>query len=222
MKKKHGSSPVFTPGDEPYLGRESVFAFDKLIVSCLEANSDIAPLTHHMNLTELQKAACQLIPAGISLALSIRELVRQGYLYGALVLVRPLAERAMILQWLHENQDKIGIWTRGWKHKERPTLARMIDDVMKILIAEEETELSDESGRELVRSLNSLTHGDPDSGIWNLITIEDGKQGHAVSKILDRTDLCDQACFEAIGWLVIILGLMAAIFPQHKAPESVQ
>jgi hypothetical protein len=34
-------------------------------------------------------------PQGISLALSIRELIRQGYLFAALVLVRPLIERAV-------------------------------------------------------------------------------------------------------------------------------
>ena len=33
------SPVVFTPDDEPYLGRETLFAFDNLICSCLELNS---------------------------------------------------------------------------------------------------------------------------------------------------------------------------------------
>src|SRR5450759_4137182 len=85
---------VFTPSNEPYLGRETLYAFDKLIIVCLETSAEIAPRTHKIDKTDLQWAACQLIPQGISIALSIRELVRQGHLFGALVLIRPLAERA--------------------------------------------------------------------------------------------------------------------------------
>ena len=68
---------VFTPDNEPYLGRESVYHFDQVILSCMEANSEIAAFTHSHNLSRLQKAACQIIPQGINLALSVRELVRQ-------------------------------------------------------------------------------------------------------------------------------------------------
>ena len=78
--------PVFTPENEPYLGRESVYHFDQTILSCLEANAEITAYTHKNKLNDLQKAACQIIPQGINLALSIRELVRQGYLFAAAVL----------------------------------------------------------------------------------------------------------------------------------------
>ena len=118
---------TFTPDNEPYLGRQSLFAFDNLIVACLEINSIVAPLTHNIRLNEIQSAASQIIPSGISLSLSIRELVRQGYLYGALVLDRPLAERAIILEYLCRFPDKVETWKRGWKHRERPNLAAMIE-----------------------------------------------------------------------------------------------
>ena len=65
---------IFTPDDEPYLGREAVCVLDRLIVVCLEANSRTAPRTHEIEKNDLQWAACQIIPAGISLTLSIREL----------------------------------------------------------------------------------------------------------------------------------------------------
>ena len=38
--------PIFTPNNETYLGRESVFNFDQVILSCLEANAEIATYTH--------------------------------------------------------------------------------------------------------------------------------------------------------------------------------
>ena len=80
-------------------------------------------------LRRLQRAACQIIPSGISLALSMRELVRQGYLYGALVLMRQLAERAMTILYLNTFQKKVEIWTHGWDHKQRPTLAQMFNEI---------------------------------------------------------------------------------------------
>ena len=74
---------TYTPSDEPYLGRELLYHFDQLISCCLEQNALVAPATHKIQLHETQKMACQVIPQSISIALSIRELVRQGYLFGA-------------------------------------------------------------------------------------------------------------------------------------------
>jgi len=63
--------------------------------------------------------------------LSIRELVRQGYLFGALVLIRSLIERATTIMYLHHNPEKIKIWKGGWKHKERPSLHDMLNSIDK-------------------------------------------------------------------------------------------
>ncbi len=90
LMKKRASKAIFTPGDEPYLGRPSVHRLDKLIVLGLEMTTQSAKHSHTIARTELQNAACHLIPQGVSLVLSARELVRQGYLFGALVLMRPL------------------------------------------------------------------------------------------------------------------------------------
>src|SRR5216683_3659613 len=78
MEQISGVPIIFTPGNEPYLGRELLRAFDELIVCCLEHNQTIASRTRIVaNKTVLQEAVCILIPQGVSLALSIRELVRQ-------------------------------------------------------------------------------------------------------------------------------------------------
>jgi len=88
---------IFTPDDEPYLGRPSVFHFDKMISITMKESSRIAAVTRRGDLSELQLAASQIIPQGLNLALSVRELVRQGYLFPAAVLLRPLMERAAII-----------------------------------------------------------------------------------------------------------------------------
>lgn len=202
---------IFTPGNEPYLGRELLRAFDELIVCCLEHNQMIARRTRTVaNKTILQEAACILIPQGVSLALSIRELVRQGYLLGAKVLMRPLVERAVTILYLHQNPADLDIWARGWPFDERPRLAKM-------LRALGSRGGSADVARQMTAELNSLTHGDPASSYHNLVFTDQGAAGHAVSKNLCRPDVCDAICAEVIPWLSVLLGMMHAAFP---APES--
>ena|SRR5947207_1563264 len=98
---------IFTPDNEPYLGSQELLAFDKCIVAALDLAKATAKATHAKNLSPLQTAATQLIPQGVSIALSIRELIRQGYLIGALTLVRPLAERAFTILYLRVHPDAI-------------------------------------------------------------------------------------------------------------------
>ena len=103
-KKTPKIKVTYSPEDEPYLGLESLLHFDKVIISCLEANAKIAPYTHTINSkSDLQLALSQIIPQAISIALSIRELIRQGYLFGAFVLIRPLAERSITALFLMKN-----------------------------------------------------------------------------------------------------------------------
>lgn len=105
--------PVFTPGDEPYLGVQLVHQLDLLVVPLMEQQTRIATWTLSNDLTPLQQAASELAPAACSLALSIRECVRQGYLLAALVLTRPLLERVATLSYLVENPAQVGLWQRG-------------------------------------------------------------------------------------------------------------
>lgn len=84
---------VYMPDNEPYLGRATLLQFDQTISTVLKHNLSTARRTHRMLLSDLQQMACVVIPQSVSLALSIRELIRQGYLFGAHVLVRPLVER---------------------------------------------------------------------------------------------------------------------------------
>ena len=90
--------------------------FDREIPFSLWVSSHIAAHTrdNRERLTDLQHAACQIVPQGINLALSIRELIRQGYLFAALVLIRPLIERAAIISYIHDHPEAIEVWKGGW------------------------------------------------------------------------------------------------------------
>ena len=171
----------------------------------MRINRDITPYTHKINKSDLQSAACQIIPQGLNLTLSIRELVRQGYLFGALVLMRSLMERATTILYLYNNPEKIRVWNRGWKYRERPSLSEMLTFIGK--------EKFSNVGRAITPFYNSLTHGDPESANWNLIKTKDGNMEYAVSKITDNPELCDQISLDGSTWLLILISMATVIFP---------
>lgn len=162
-------------------------------------------IRHHQKLSKLQLYACEVIPQGISIALSIRELVRQGFLYGASVLIRHLIERAGIISFLCENPAAVEIWERGWKYKERPNMDEMLSSMSK--------NADSETRKIIKRRHNSDVHGDPFSVKNSFTALKTGTRGYSSSKILDNPELCDQVCFESCCYLIVIMGRMIEIFP---------
>jgi len=199
---------IFTPENEPYIGRELLFHFDQIISATLEQNAQFAPSSHVQALSDNQKMASQVIAQAISIALSIRELIRQGYLFGAHVLKRGLVERQVILLYLHLFPEDIEKWNRGWHSGDAPGLAKMMD-----AIQEKWQRDAAVRGRDLTKAMNSLLHAKPDSAPWNLVPLEGNRIGHAVSKILNRPELCDDLCADVIPCLAIVQAMMAAYFP---------
>jgi len=159
--------------------------------------------------------ACQVVAQAISIALSIRELIRQGYLFGGHVLLRALAERSAILLYLHYYPTEINKWNRGWEHNETPSLAKMFEKIQA-----KQQPGSPICGGDLTAPMNSLLHSKPDSAPWNLIQLKDGGFGHAVSKILDRPELCDKLCANAIPWLVVVQVMMVAYFADELPAKA--
>lgn len=209
------SPVIFTPDDEPYLGRTLLFHFDQMISVCMEINRDAARQSHAEGLTDHQDMARIVIPQAISLALSIRELIRQGYLFGAHVLVRPLAERVAILTYLHQFPAEIEKWKRGWRPDEAPSLAKMFDALNEAIGNGSWTR-----GKDATAHMNTLLHGKPGAENWNAIFTPDGRKGQSVSKILNRGDLCDEVCAQAVPWLVVVQSMMATYFPPSREPED--
>ena len=199
---------VFTPNNEPYLGRESAFHYDQTIISCMEANADVAKYTQNNlnNLTDIQKAASQVIPQGINIALSIRELVRQGYLFSALVLIRPLIDRAAIISYLHAYPEEITTWENGWKFKERPPLSKMLDTMSGMEDLKE--------AKKICELFGHIVHGDPIGAEWNMVSTQSSGLGYSTGKILNDPELCDFICFQSYLYLIVLMGMMAACFPK--------
>lgn len=201
---------IFTPDNEPYLGQKLLSHFDQLISSAMEQNAVTAPTSHGRKLSDHQRMACQVIAQALSIMLSIRELIRQGYLFGAHVLLRALIERGAILLYLHLLPEEIEKWNQGWHQKDAPSLAKMFD-----VIQSKQQYDSVVRGSDLTAAMNSLLHAKPDSAPWNLVSLGEKGVGHAVSKILNRPELCDDLCANVIPWLVVIQAMMAAYFPRE-------
>jgi hypothetical protein len=159
--------------------------------------------------TRSQKAACQLVPQGISIALSIRELIRQGYLFGALTLVRPMAERAAILLYLNKRPAEIGKWNRGWQYGEAPCFSKMLE-----VIVPADLKPPGFKAHAATAMLNGVLHGKPDCAVWSLVPLEGENFGHGPSKSLDNPALCDEICGQTIPWLVCIQCMIGAYFPE--------
>ena len=143
----------FSPGDEPYIGRQPLHVFDVLISSAIKLSSVLASKTRTKRLSELQRAAAQVVPQGLNIAFSIREIIRQAHLFPALVLVRSLVERSAIISYVRRHSDALPLWERGWKHGERRSLVKMLADADPINDME--------SARKVCDTLNHLVHGDP-------------------------------------------------------------
>jgi hypothetical protein len=155
------------------------------------------------------------VPQTISIALSIRELIRQGYLFGAKVLMRPLTERAVTILYLSKNQVGVQIWDDGWKYNKRPRLQEMVEYLNNHLL-----QGAYASVKGFTHELNSATHGDPLSAQWNVIFREDGTPVFPVSKNLSSPHLADEICAEAIPWLAATMGIMGGAFGDDSAASA--
>jgi len=204
---------VFTPSNEPYLGRQALLTFDREIPFSLWVSSHIAAYTrqNRENLTDLQMAACQIVPQGINLALSIRELICQGYLFAALVLIRPLIERAAIISYIHDHPEAIEKWKGGWRFRDRPPLSTMLHSM-----AGGREELKE--AKNICEHYGHIVHGDPVSAEWNRVPLDDGSLGYAVGKVLNAPALCDELALQGWAYLRVLIGKATTCFPEVTPP----
>jgi len=204
---------IFTPGNEPYLGRQSVFQFDKMIQTAMEKNAKIAPWTRGRDLTLLQRAGTELLPHGFSIALSIRELVRQGYLISAEILLRPLIERAAVISYLNETPNALPLWAAGWPHKSRPPLFKML----AAMNGEGSMQENEDMAKQITQHFNAIVHADPLGAKKQITKLGDGRGGYTASKSLNDPERCDEICYQAAMYLIILMARACQIFPEAKA-----
>lgn len=176
-------SPIFTPDNEPYLGCKALLELDRAIPRSLQIHAEIGPLTFSRELSPLEQCAAEIIPQGISIALSIRELIRQAYLFSAAVLLRPLVERTGLMQYLVMTPAAVDNWHAGWPRKAQPPFQQLLALVLPDVPSEHHAQVSS--------LLHKVVHTDPLSALFNMFRREDGSLAFASGKVLSRPDSAD-------------------------------
>lgn len=214
---KKGRTKIIAP--DPYLGRTLLYSLDLLIPAYMTINTQIAQWTHGRDLSPLQKAACQIIPSGISIALSIREMIRSGYLLSAEILTRPLMERVAVISYLSKNQETaMPLWEKGWPHKSRPSLRKMLTSISEFDKFSEHMKMDQgvmlQMANELVDRCNSVVHGDPEGHLRNLGKTKSGTVGYLSGANHNDPKKCDYICTDVIAFMSILISRSAEIFPE--------
>jgi hypothetical protein len=194
------------PHNEPYLGHPTLLAFDQAIPPAMKINIRVAQGTFNRQLSPVQQAAAQLIPQAVSIALSVRELIRQGYLFSAALLLRPLVERVGTVEYLRVHPDAVEAWHAGWPRKEQPCLHELLEATSQVESADG-GELKD-----FATMLHKLIHPDPTGGLWNMIIHENGRPAFSSGKILDDPQLCDFVSVTACRFLLLAIRIAEDLF----------
>ena len=201
---------IFTPDNEPYLGAPMLHQLDNMIICFSERNHVIANYTREnkASLTDMEAVGCSLIPSAFSLILATRELIRQGYLYGAAVLLRPIVERVSTLSYLCDKPKSLTIWKNGWKYGERPTFKQLIENMGQNAFLDGKDEL--------IKMLHSLVHGGEDSLTFGAMEDDLSVAGFSSGKVLNNPSRCNDIALLACMMLIILLARTAQVFPPNS------
>ena len=210
---------IYTPDSEPYLGRPLLHHFDNVIVAAMEQHHAIGPWTrtHRDELTGLQVAACQIIPSACSIALGIRELIRQAYLFPAFMLLRPLIERVATVSYLAENPMALDLWEQGWPYAKRPRLPDLLVSMKTGQLPLDAADMALTEAKTVAGYYNALVHGDPESAQKNIIFQEGSEATYSVSKDVDSPEKADNLATHGAMYLIVLMARAAEIFPEAVA-----
>jgi len=201
-----GQPPIFLPHNEPYLGHPTLLEFDQAIPPAIRTHIHLSQGTFDRDLSPLEQATAQLIPQTVSIALSIRELIRQGYLFSAALLLRPLIERVGLVEYLRVHPEAVQSWHSGWPRCGQPSLQTLLE------ITSQNKARSADDLHFFSNVLHKLIHPDPAGALWNMITREDGKPAFSSGKILHDPELCDFVSVTGSRFLSLVTRIAEDIF----------
>jgi len=194
------------PHNEPYLGHPALLEFDHAIPPAIRTHIRLSQGTFGHKLSPLEQAAAQLIPQAVSIALSIRELIRQGYLFSAVLLLRPLIERVGLVEYLCVHPEAVSSWYSGWPRCNQPSLQTLLE-----ITSQNEAGSADDL-HFFSNILHKLIHPDPAGAFWNMITREDGKPAFSSGKLLHDPELCDFVSVTGSRFLSLVIRIAENIF----------
>jgi hypothetical protein len=204
---------VYLPHNEPYLGRQALLALDIAIPDAMRQNLAIARHTFEIAKSPLQEAVCELVPQTISIALSVRELIRQGYLFSAFILLRPMLERLALVVYLRENPASVVDWHAGWKRTAQPSFSELFDHLQASNVGLGAVDAAKQ--KEFASILHKVVHPDPASAMWNA-TSRDGMPAHASGKLIEAPEICDLCAKFTHRCLLNSIHVASSVFPAAR------
>ena len=199
---------VYLPHNEPYLGRERLLEFDKAIPAAMQRNAAVAARTFKTKMSSQQAAVSEIVPQGISIALSVRELIRQGYLFSATILLRPLLERTGLVFYLIDTPEAVIAWHNGWPRSAQPSLPKLLEHLLTRAGNPGAVGVS-----ELATMLHKVVHSDPMAAHWNT-TSKHGRVAYASGKTIDTPDVADFCATFGSRCLQHLVGAADSVFPE--------
>ncbi|MEY2847384.1 MAG: hypothetical protein RI885_49 [Actinomycetota bacterium] len=212
MTDRFGVTPIFTPDNEPYLGLPWVHELDLLISSTTVLSMEVGHWSRRNECSELQQAISELAPSVFSIAFSIRELVRQGYLLSGIILLRPLMERAATIAHLSQHEEDVEIWKSGWAWKERPKLSVRLRALATTPDGQVNEQFVDVFTR-VTETYNGLVHGDPDAASFTHLETDQGIVALA-AKDIGNSARAETLCFDTHLFLLLAVGRVSQHFPE--------
>ena len=79
---------------------------------------------------------------------------------------------------------------------------------------------NEDLARQVTQHFNSLVHADPQGARYQSIKSADGLRGYSASKSLADTEKCDEICFQAAMYLIVLTSRAVAIFPEALVPDT--
>jgi hypothetical protein len=140
--------------------------------------------------------------------LSVRELIRQGYLFSATILLRPLLERTALVFYLIDTPAAVTAWHNGWPRSDQPSLPKLLEHLLT---------RAGNSGtlgaKELATMLHKVVHSDPMAAHWNT-TSKHGRVAYASGKTTDAPDVADFCAAFGSRCLQHLVGAADGVFPE--------
>lgn len=210
-----------------YVGLPGLHLFDTLITVAADYNRHAAAQSFSSESSQLQRAAADILPGAFHIGLSVRQLIRAGYLFGAEILLRPLLERCAVAAYLRKQPSEgLSLWSRGWPHKSRPSIKFMIgciDEPPRTLQATNYP--ADYSVAALLRQrvdhLNRLVHADPIGAQRNAFFSEwHGRPVQYAGANFDTPEYCDEIARFAAALTSVVINETALLFGHPSRPEK--
>lgn len=174
----------------PYHERDAFKFMNQIIDNALHDCRVVSVALHDAQWTLIQKATVGIIPIGMSIVCSIRELVRMGYIPSAKILVRPLIERVALADYIAKNDAAAVDWNNGWLNKnKRLSFAQLLSILEKG--HKEDWEIYQKF---MVDDFNSVIHPDPKGDETFLSENENGQSVYWLETVPSAFALADNIC----------------------------